>query len=97
MPTYITLINFTDQAIKNIRGTVERQKEAIEKGEKMGAKFKGMYMTMGEYDIVAIYECDNDELAVAGVVAAAMDGNIRTKTLRAFTTEEFGKIIDMIP
>lgn len=54
-------------------------------------------MTMGEYDGVVIGECSGDEIAVAGAIAASMDGNIRTTTLRAFTPEEFGKIVDMLP
>lgn len=97
MPTYITLINFTDQAIKNIKDIGQLQKEAIEKGASIGVHVSIIYMLMGEYDAMAICECSGDEAAVAGAIAAAMDGNIRTKTLRAFTPEEFGKIIDMIP
>jgi uncharacterized protein with GYD domain len=97
MPTYITLVNFTDQAIQKIKDIGERQKAAVKKGEMLGAKFKGMYMTMGEYDAIAIYECDNDEAAVAGAIAASMDGDIRTKTMKAFTPEEFGKIVEMVP
>ena len=52
---------------------------------------------MGEYDLVVITECSNDETAVASSLAASMDGNIRTTTLRAFTKEEFGEILKKLP
>lgn len=97
MPTYITLINFTDQAIQNIKDLGKLQKEAVKRGEMMGSKVTSLFMTMGEYDAVAICECSGDEAAVAGAIAASMDGNIRTTTLRAFTPEEFGKIVEKLP
>lgn len=97
MPMYITLFNFTDRAIQNIKDIKKNQKAAVERAEKLGAKLKDNYMTMGEYDGVAICEAPNDEVAVASAIAAASDGAIRTKTLRAFTTEEFIGIVEKLP
>ena len=97
MPTYITLIKFTDQGSRNIKKTLKDQEEAIKNGEKMGAKFVGVYTVMGEYDVVTIFECPSDEVALTGVMAASADGNIRTTTLRAFTQEEFREIVNKMP
>jgi uncharacterized protein with GYD domain len=97
MPTYITLINFTDQAVPRIKDSMKLQQEAVKKAESMGAKVTGLYMTMGGYDAVAIFECSSDESAVASNIAASSDGNIRTTTLRAFTPEEFAEIIKKLP
>lgn len=97
MPTYITLINFTDQAIQNIKDLGRLQQEAVKKAEMLGVKMTGIYMTMGEYDAMAICDCPGDEAAVASAIAASMDGNIRTTTMRAFTPKEFGKIVEMLP
>jgi uncharacterized protein with GYD domain len=97
MPTYVTLIKYTDQWIKNIKDIEKAQERGIRNAEKMGAKLIGMYFLMGEYDLVAISESANDETAVAGSLAASLDGNIRTTTLRAFTKEEFGEILKKLP
>jgi len=93
MPTYITLINFTEKGLQTIKNFQKNQAEAVKNAEGIGGKVKSLYMTMGEYDGVVIGECPDDDTAVAGAIAAAMDGNIRTKTLRAFTPEEFAKIV----
>ena len=97
MPTYITLINFTDQAIPRIKDTMKLQQEAVKRAESMGAKVTGLYMTMGGYDAVVIFECPSDEAAVGSNIAASADGNIRTTTLRAFTPEEFAGIVNKLP
>jgi uncharacterized protein with GYD domain len=97
MPTYVTLIKYTDQWIKNIKDAQKAQEEGIRSGEKMGAKLIDLYFLMGEYDLVVITECSNDETAVASSLAASLDGNIRTTTLRAFTKEEFGEILNKLP
>lgn len=97
MPTYITLIKFTEKGIQSIKGFQKNQAKAVKAAEEIGGKVKSLFMTMGEYDGVVIGECSGDEVAVAGAIAAAMDGNIRTTTMRAFTPEEFAKIVGMLP
>lgn len=97
MPTYITLINFTEKGIQSIKDFQKNQAEAVKKAEGIGGKVTNLYMIMGEYDAMAVSECSGDEEAVAGAIAAAMDGNIRTKTMRAFSPEEFAKIVGMLP
>lgn len=97
MTTYITLISFTDKGIQSIKNFQKNQAEAVKAAEGAGGKVKSLFMTMGEYDAVVIGESPSDEVHVASVIAAAMDGNIRTKTLRAFTPEEFAKIVGMLP
>ena len=97
MPIYIYQIKYTDQGIKNIKDILKYQEEAIKKGENMGIKVKGLYHVMGEYDILLITECPSDEAAVVSAMTACSDGNIRTSTLKAFTQEEFEKIIKKLP
>jgi uncharacterized protein with GYD domain len=97
MPTYVTLIKYTDQGSKGIKGLQEAQEEALKNAEKMGIKIIGFYNLMGEYDVIVISECANDEAAVAGSIMASSDGNIRTTTMRAFTSDEFWAIINKLP
>ena len=97
MPVYISLINYTDQGAKIVKDIIEYQKEAIQNAEKMGIKVIGLYHVMGEYDIVLIIDSPSDEATITSAIAASSDGHIRTKTLRAFTQEEFEKIVNKLP
>ena len=57
----------------------------------------GGYYTFGEYDVVIIIEAPNDETVMSLVLRVGSAGNVRTKTLKAFTVEEGIKIIKDLP
>jgi len=97
MPIYITLYNFTDQGIKNIKDAPKRLKEGIKTAESMGGKLIGFYATMGEYDYISISEAPNDEVCMTFLLGLGTQGYVRTKTLKAFSKEEFGKMIGKLP
>ena len=52
---------------------------------------------MGQYDGVVIGEAPNDEAYARTMLAAASDGNTQTETLRAFTEDEYRKLIATLP
>lgn len=56
MPTYVCLIRFTDQGIRNIKDTVKRGDAAMGEAEKMGMKIVKELWTMGAYDGVVTFE-----------------------------------------
>jgi uncharacterized protein with GYD domain len=93
MPTYINLINLTDQGIRHIKDAPERVREATKLYEQHGAKLTGFYLTMGSYDYVAIMEAPDDATAARLMLALAGQGNVRTTTLKAFSQDEFEKIV----
>jgi uncharacterized protein with GYD domain len=64
--------------------------------ESMGGKFLGLYVTMGEYDIIAVTEGPSDEVAAAIALSIASKGNAKTTTLRAFTESEFSEIVKKV-
>ena len=97
MPIYIGLYKLTDQGIKNIKDAHQRIEEAFKGWEAMGGKVIGFYSVMGEYDYVAIGEAPNDEVAVTFALAMGSQGDARTMTLKAFTREEFTKIVKKLP
>ena len=97
MPTYIGLYKLTDQGIKNIKDAPKRIKEGIKHAEALGGKVIGFYTVMGEYDYVAIGEFPNDEAVLTLALAMGAQGNVRTTTLKAFTKEEFAKIVKKLP
>lgn len=94
MPSYITLANFTDQDIRNIKDTAKRAEAFKDLVEQMGGQLKGIYWTLGTYDIVAITEAPDDETATAMLLKQAWLGNVRTTTLRGFNMEEIETIIE---
>jgi uncharacterized protein with GYD domain len=97
MPTYIGLYKITDQGMKTIKDAPGRVEAAIKSAEKMGAKVIGFYLVTGEYDYVAIGEFPSDEVATTFALALGSLGNVRTTTLRAYTKEEFAKIVKKLP
>ena len=88
MPTYITLIHYTKQGVKTFKDLSQRIEETKAAGEAVGARLVGYYLTMGQYDAVAISEAPDDQTIAKLALAAGARGNVRTETMRAFTDEE---------
>ena len=97
MPTYIALLNLTDQGVKNIKSAPQRVQNARDAIEKAGGKMPSFYLTMGEYDYVAIVEAPSDEAYTTIMLAISGLGNVRSTTLKAFTEEEMTGIIGGLP
>ena len=97
MPVYIMLMNLTEQGVKGIKEQPQNIQEAIQQGEAMGGKMLGFYLTMGDYDYVVIAEAPSDEVMATFLLAQATGGNVRTKTLKAFTLEEFTGFVGNLP
>ena len=97
MPTYVTLVKWTEQGIQKIKDLPDRLEAAGKIMEAMGGKFTGMYITTGEYDMVVVAEGPSDEAASAALLAIASRGFVRTVTMRAFTPVEFAGILKKLP
>jgi uncharacterized protein with GYD domain len=93
MPHYVTLMRWTSQGIAGLPAWRER----IEEGERIideaGGRLVGVFVTMGRYDVVEIFEAPDDELAVEILMKLQRFGAEHTETLRAFTREEAEEII----
>jgi uncharacterized protein with GYD domain len=96
MPTYVSLLNFTDQGIRTVRDTLERRDRVAGLAEKHGAKLVQAYWTVGPYDAVLILETPDDESATALLLEVGSWGNVRTTTLRAYNREEMAGIIQRL-
>jgi uncharacterized protein with GYD domain len=88
MVTYIILANFTDQGIRNIKDSPKREEAFRTLCEKVGAKVKDAYRTLGRYDVAAIVDAPDDVTMNVILYSLGSLGNIRTETLRAFTRQE---------
>ncbi len=95
MPTYIALLDFTDQGIRTVRDTIQRANGAAELAQQYGATLQ-TYWTVGPYDVVYILEAPDEESANAFLLDVGSRGVVRTTTLRAYDREEMSGIIERL-
>ena len=96
MATYVGLIQFADQGIRNVKETVRRGDAAIAEAEKMGMKVVEEFWTMGAYDAVVVFDAPDDETMSAFMLKIGSLGNVKSYTLRAFRRNEMEKILAKI-
>lgn len=93
MRSYVILANWTEQGTKHSSDTLKRAKAFGALIGNRGGKLREHLYTLGEYDIVMVTEFPDDDTAAAAVLALASLGNVRTKTMRAFTDAETAAIV----
>jgi uncharacterized protein with GYD domain len=96
MATYVALINYTDQGIRNIKDGPARLDATKKAFQAAGAERKQFYLAMGRHDIVLVAEAPNDETVAKLLLQIGSLGNVRTETLRVFTEPEFRKIVSTL-
>jgi uncharacterized protein with GYD domain len=92
MPTYVTLIHYTEQGVKTFKDLPSRLDETRKAGEAVGATLKAFYLTMGQYDAVVVSDAPDDATVAKLALAAGGRGNVRTETMRAFSEDEAKQI-----
>jgi uncharacterized protein with GYD domain len=93
MTTYVSLINWTDEGIRNFRDTTQRAADFTKLVEGFGGRVRDLVWTVGEYDVVCIADFPDDETGVAALLQVGAAGNVRSNTLRAFNADEMAGII----
>ena len=93
MASYIILLNFTQKGVETIKEGPSRLDRAKQAFKAAGAELKAFYLVTGRHDAVAVVEAPNDETLARVVLGAASAGTIRTETLRAFTEDEYRRIV----
>jgi uncharacterized protein with GYD domain len=96
MPSYISLVKWTDQGIRSIKESPKRAEAAKKEAQRMGGKM-WLWYTMGKYDLVAVSEFPDDDSAQKFLYTLGGLGNVRTTTLRAWNEEEAAKLIGQLP
>jgi uncharacterized protein with GYD domain len=96
MATYVTLYNFTDQGLKNIKDTVKRTEAAKKAAAAIGMQVKEVVWTQGKYDVIVISEASDEVKANAFALNTLKLGNVRGQTLRAYTAAEMEKILEHV-
>ncbi len=93
MTTYIVLANWTEQGIRNVKDSPKRLDAAKKALQEVGGEFKSVFMTLGDFDLIGVYEAPDDAVAARFTLQLARLGNIRTRTLKAFPESAYREII----
>ena len=93
MATYVLLATYTETGLKGIKDTVKRAESVSELAKKAGLTMKETYWTLGAYDVVAVFEAPDDETMTAFSLSVAKVGNVKTQTLRAFSSKDMAGIL----
>lgn len=97
MPTYITLVRWTDKGVQEVKESPARLDAYKKALNQAGGELKGFYLVSGRYDLVVITEAPNDEAVAKVALAMAAKGSVRTETMGAFTEDEYRKIVAELP
>jgi len=97
MATYISLLHFTEQGIKNIKQGPDRLDAAKQAYKAAGAEVKEFYLTMGQYDAIVVSEAPDDETTAKIALSIGALGNVSTETFRVFQESEYKRIISALP
>lgn len=93
MPTYIALLKWTTQGISKVGDSAKRLDAGREAFKKVGVEIRDVYLTMGRYDLVCVIEAPDDETYAKAVLGLGAQGSIGTETLKAFTEDEYRRIV----
>ena len=93
MATYITLLRWTGEGVKNVKDSPSRLDAARKAFQAAGVTMKDFYMVTGRYDMLIVSEAPDDIALAKATLAVASKGSVQTETLRAFTEKEYRTII----
>jgi uncharacterized protein with GYD domain len=94
---FILSMNFTEQGIRAIKDAPKRAQAARELAKKVGVEIKQVYLTSGDSDLIAILETPNGDAMAKFALALSSQGNVRTRTARAWTQDEYQKLVAELP
>ena len=97
MPTFMLSMNFTEQGIRKIKDAPKRAKGARDLGKKVGVEIKHLYLTSGDSDLVVFVDAPSGDNVAKFALALGALGNVRTRTARAWSAEEYQKIVSELP
>jgi uncharacterized protein with GYD domain len=96
MPTYITLLKYTQQGVSKVKDSPKRLDAGRKAFKKMGVEIKDTYLLMGRYDLLCVVEAPDDDSIAKAMLSLGSQGNVQTETMRAWNEAEFRKIAGSI-
>jgi uncharacterized protein with GYD domain len=97
MPTYIMLNRYTAQGIGNVKQSPARVEALKQVFKRNRAEIKQVFFVMGAYDSVLVVEAPDDETCARLSLTIGIAGNVHVETLRAFSEDEFRRIVAAVP
>ena len=97
MASYILLARFTQQGRERIKDVPARIEAARKTLESLGGKLQSIYLTLGQYDSVAVVDAPNDEAIAKFSIAVGAQGNVQLESLRAFDEKQYKGLIASLP
>ena len=94
MATYIVLGKFTDQGIRSVKDTTKRAEAFKAMAKKAGATVKDLYWTLGQFDVITVVDAPDDTTLTGLLLSVGALGNLHTQSLRAFSADDMGSILD---
>ena len=94
---FIMSMNFTERGIREIKDDTKRAQAAKDLAKKCGCEIKQVYLTSGKYDFMQIIETANGDNIAKLALAIGSQGNVRSRTARAWTEEEYAKLVSELP
>ena len=97
MPMFIMSLGWTDQGIRAVKDAPKRSQAARDLAKKVGVDIKQLYLTSGESDLLVLAETANGDNMAKLALAIGSQGNVRSRTARAWTEEEYAKLVSELP
>jgi uncharacterized protein with GYD domain len=97
MPTFMLSLNWTDQGIRAVKDSPKRSEDARELAKKVGVEIKHLYLTSGDTDLVIFVDAPSGDNVAKFALAVSSLGNVRTRTARAWSADEYRKLISELP
>jgi uncharacterized protein with GYD domain len=97
MPTFMLSLNWTDQGIRAIKDAPKRATAARDLAKKVGVEIKQIYLTSGDTDLVVFVDTPSGDNVAKFALALGAQGNVRTRTARAWPEAEFQKLVAELP
>ncbi len=97
MPTFIITMNWTEQGIHNVKDAPKRAATARDIAKKLGVEIKQTYLTTGDHDFIPLVESASGDNIAKFCMAIGAIGNVRTRTVRAWSEAEYSKLISELP
>ena len=97
MPTFVSLITYTDEGMKSIHDSPKRLSLAKRYLKDLGGRLRQFYLTVGSYDAVIIYDLPDEESAAKFLLSVGRQRKISTQTMMAFSEKDYRRIISSLP
>jgi uncharacterized protein with GYD domain len=97
MPTFIMAVSWTEQGIRAVKDSPKRLAAGKELAKKVGVELKQTFLTAGDQDFIIVIESPSGDNVAKFALALSSLGNVRTRTMRAWTESEYKKLLSELP